>query len=278
MLSRPEIHKSATENGTNALRAAAKSATMEAPPARLQRSLMNPISKLLAKLGRARNRREDSPNDRSEPFDAQRKLSLLLGSMPVNLWATDHDLKITFNQGGGLEALGYRTSEHVGAKLTDVLGTNDPDFLPLLASMAALRGKSSQYELEWNGRYLEARVEPLVGPGGKIYGTVGLAIDVTERRHLDEALRTQAGYFQELFESAPVAIVILDENDQVLRLNNEFTRIFGYEAEEAVGRRINDLIVPEELQREGLELTAKVASGATLNQESLRRRKDGTTL
>ncbi len=198
--------------------------------------------------------------------------------MPVNLWATDHDLKITFNQGGGLEALGYRTSEHVGAKLTDVLGTNDPDFLPLLASMAALRGKSSQYELEWNGRYLEARVEPLVGPGGKIYGTVGLAIDVTERRHLDEALKTQAGYFQELFESAPVAIVILDENDQVLRLNNEFTRIFGYEAEEAVGRRINDLIVPEELQREGLELTAKVASGATLNQESLRRRKDGTTL
>src|SRR6266540_504422 len=239
---------------------------------------MNPIAKLLSNLGRARNRGGDSPAHNTESFDAQRKLSLLLGSMPVNLWATDRDLNITFSQGGGLDALGTRTGEHVGSKLTDVLGTNDPEFLPMLASMAALRGKSSRYELEWNGRYLEARVEPLVGPGGKIYGTVGLAIDVTERRHLDEALKTQAGYFQELFESAPVAIVILDENDQVLRLNNEFTRIFGYEAEEAVGRRINDLIVPEELQEEGLELTAKVAQGAKLNQESLRRRKDGTTL
>lgn len=210
--------------------------------------------------------------------DAEAKLQLLLGSMPVNLWSTDTDLNVTFNQGGGLDKLGYKTDEHVGVALTTILGTDDPNFAPIAATHAALKGVSTRYDLEWHGRFFETRIDPLIDEHGKVCGTVGLAIDVTERRDLDEALRTQGVYFQELFESAPVAIVILDGEDQVLRLNSEFTRIFGYAADEAIGRRINDLIVPDELRQEGLDMTAKVASGETLNRESLRRRKDGTTL
>ncbi len=198
--------------------------------------------------------------------------------MPVNVWSTDRELNINFNQGGGLKALGIKPGEHAGMNLTTVLGTSDPGFAPLAASLRALEGESARYELTWRGRSFETRIEPLRGNDGSVVGTVGLAIDVTERRELDEALKTQNVYFQELFESAPVAIVVLDENDRVLRINSEFTRIFGYGTDEALGRRINDLIVPDELREEGLEMTAKVASGETLESESLRRRKDGTTL
>ena len=206
------------------------------------------------------------------------KLEILLGSMPVNVWSTDRELNINFNQGGGLKALGIKPGEHAGVNLTTVLGTSDPGFTPLAASLRALKGESARYEMEWRKRYFETRIEPLRGADGTVVGTVGLAIDVTERRDLDEALKTQNVYFQELFENAPVAIVVLDENDRVLRINSEFTRIFGYGADEVLGRRINDLIVPPELRDEGLEMTAQVASGETLNRESLRRRKDGTTL
>lgn len=210
--------------------------------------------------------------------DAEAKLEMLLESMPVNLWSTDRELNITFSQGGGLKALDINTGEYVGMNLTTVLGTTDPNYEPLAASQRALNGDSARYDMNWRGRSFETRIEPMRAADGSIIGTVGLAVDVTERRELGEALDTQHVYFQELFESAPVAVVILDENDKVLRINSEFTRIFGYGTDEVLGRRINDLIVPDELRQEGLDMTAQVASGETLNRESLRRRKDGTTL
>jgi diguanylate cyclase (GGDEF)-like protein/PAS domain S-box-containing protein len=215
---------------------------------------------------------------RKSKAETEAQLQILLGSMPVNVWATDRELNIKFNEGGGLKALGIKPGEHTGINLTTVLGTSDPGFAPLAASLRALKGESARYEMHWRNRAFETRIEPLRGDDGTIIGTVGLAIDVTERRELDEALQTQNVYFQELFESAPVAIVVLDENDRVLRINGEFTRIFGYATDEVLGRRINDLIVPDELREEGLQMTAQVASGETISQESLRRRKDGTTL
>lgn len=214
------------------------------------------------------------------PFEAdtEARFKILLGSMPVNVWSTDRDLNIHFNQGGGLKALGIEPDQHAGMNLTSLLGTSDPSYAPLAASHRALQGESTRYEMQWRGRSFETRIDPLLAPDGSVVGTIGLAIDVADRREPDGVLETQNVYLQELFESAPVAIVILDENDTALRINGEFTRIFGYGANEVVGERINDLIVPDELRQEGLDMTARVASGETLNLESLRRRKDGTTL
>jgi diguanylate cyclase (GGDEF)-like protein/PAS domain S-box-containing protein len=233
---------------------------------------------IFAFLGTNRGRKGARADNVQGHSEANAKLEMLLASMPVNVWSTDRELNITFNKGGGLKLLGIQPGEHAGLNLTTVLGTSDPGFAPLAASLRALNGESARYEMEWRGRSFETRIEPIRSADGSVTGTVGLAIDITERRELDDALKTQSIYFQELFDSAPVAIVILDENDRVLRANGEFTRIFGYGNDDIIGRRINDLIVPDELRQEGLDMTARVASGETLNSESLRRRKDGTTL
>ena len=117
---------------------------------------------------------------------------------------------------------------------------------------------------------------------GLIVSLVALsAVFFVERMVLDyEAARRQTQlekvYFEHLFEHAPEAVVILDENDRVVRSNSEFTATFGYLPEEAKGRRINDLIVPHELREEGLALTDMVVRGQLVNVETVRRRKDGS--
>jgi PAS domain S-box-containing protein len=45
---------------------------------------------------------------------------------------------------------------------------------------------------------------------------------------------TQKAQLDELFERAQEGIVLLDVEDRVLRINPEFTRIFGYAPDEAV--------------------------------------------
>jgi diguanylate cyclase (GGDEF)-like protein/PAS domain S-box-containing protein len=202
----------------------------------------------------------------------------MLESVPVNLWSTDAHLNITFSQGAGLHLIGASANDQVGMTLYEVLKTRDPGFTPLAAHLKALRGELVKYETDWRGRSFETRVEPMRGPDGRITGTVGIAIDITDRKTLVEALRTQNIYFASLFDSAPEAIAILDENDRIVRINAQFTGLFGYTEKEAVGKSINALIVPPQLVGEAEGLTAKVAGGENVRAESLRRGKDGESI
>jgi diguanylate cyclase (GGDEF)-like protein/PAS domain S-box-containing protein len=210
--------------------------------------------------------------------DSERRLSFMLESVPVNLWSTDAHLNITFSQGAGLHLIGASANEQVGMTLYEVLKTRDPRFTPLAAHLRALQGELVRYETNWRGRSFETRVEPMRGADGRISGTVGIAIDVTDRKSLYDALQTQNVYFATLFENAPEAIAILDEHDHIIRINGQFTTLFGYTEEESVGRNINELIVPSELVDEGVTLTSRVAAGEKLRIESLRRHRDGHSI
>src|SRR6201987_935732 len=78
-----------------------------------------------------------------------------------------------------------------------------------------------------------------------------------------------------LFELSPDAVILTDEDYRVLRVNKEFTRIFGYTAEEAAGQWLQDLIVPEELRDESLKYRALLSSGERVELEAVRQRKGG---
>jgi len=54
---------------------------------------------------------------------------------------------------------------------------------------------------------------------------------------------------EDLFEQAPEAAVVLRTDGRIVRVNNEFTRMFGYEAEEVLSPRVHDLIVLRRLSR-----------------------------
>jgi diguanylate cyclase (GGDEF)-like protein/PAS domain S-box-containing protein len=209
--------------------------------------------------------------------DTERRLNFMLESVPVNLWSTDARLNITFSQGAGLNLIGTSASDQVGMTLYEVLKSRDPGFTPLAAHLRALQGELVRYEVDWRGRSFETRVEPIRSADGHISGTVGIAIDITDRKTLYDALQKQNVYFASLFESAPEAIAILDDRDRIMRVNGQFGALFGYTEEEAVGKDINALIVPEEFAEEGLALCAKVAAGEGIRTESVRRHKDRHT-
>lgn len=86
----------------------------------------------------------------------------------------------------------------------------------------------------------------------------------------------QKAHLDELFEQAPEAIMLVDGKDRVLRINREFSRIFGYKAEDAVGRFSMDLIVPKDHRNQALESRDRLALGGSVNVETVRARKDAS--
>lgn len=111
---------------------------------------------------------------------------------------------------------------------------------------------------------------------------VALAIDNAlreqEQEQSEDQLRKQKAHFEKLFELAPEAIVLRDVENRVLRANREFTRLFGFTVEEAVGRNISELIVPEGVWDESERLREALRRGERVNAELARKTKDGKRL
>jgi PAS domain S-box-containing protein len=95
---------------------------------------------------------------------------------------------------------------------------------------------------------------------------------------LFDRLQKQTALLDELFEQAPEAVTLMDSGERVQRVNREFRRVFGYTPEEAIGRRLSDLIIPEELRDEDARYSDLVAHGQRVEAEGVRRRKDGSCL
>jgi PAS domain S-box-containing protein len=112
-------------------------------------------------------------------------------------------------------------------------------------------------------------------PGGRPYRFVGISNDITERMRQARASLLLAS----IVDSSDDAIVSKDLNGIVTSWNKGAERLFGYTAEEAVGRAIADLVIPDDRQDEEPNILARLARGESVDHfETVRRRKDGRLL
>ena len=84
------------------------------------------------------------------------------------------------------------------------------------------------------------------------------------------------GHFAKIIESSDDAIVSKDLSGTIRSWNPGAERLFGYSAEEAVGRSIR-MIIPDDRQAEEDDVLARIGRGESVSHfETVRRRKDGT--
>jgi PAS domain S-box-containing protein len=127
-------------------------------------------------------------------------------------------------------------------------------------------------------KYVSGIGRPVLDEAGNLTTFIGTTMDITQRTRAEEELRKQKAHFEKLFELAPEAIVLRDINNRILRVNREFTNLYGFTPEEAVGRDISDLIVPEGHWEASENLREALSRGERVNAELTRKRKDGSRL
>ena len=105
--------------------------------------------------------------------------------------------------------------------------------------------------------------------------------DIARQIETEDALRASEEKFRAITGSALDAIILMGSQGQISYWNPAAERIFGYTAEEVVGKDLHLLLAPEELHeayREGFSGFKDTGAGPVVGKTSefLARRKDGT--
>ena len=97
--------------------------------------------------------------------------------------------------------------------------------------------------------------------------------DVTKRKEAEDQLRFQA----RLLDAVGQAIIAVDLQGDVVYWNRRAEELYGWSAQEAMGRPVTELVVSEDLQERAAEIRAELRAGKSWSGEFAVRRKDGSS-
>ena len=178
------------------------------------------------------------------------------------------------------ELLGYSRQELAGMNLKDLLELEDAPAGPL--ERVIQKGETAVYERRLRSRSgvftsTEIRVRAL--RDGRLIAAIR---DITLRRRAEEALRESEALIRSVVYTAVDGIITMDERGTIQSFNPAAERLFGYAAEEVIGRNVAILMPqPDREQHDGY-LAAYLETGRTkvigIGREVLALRKDGSQL
>ncbi len=140
--------------------------------------------------------------------DKERRLSLLLESIPDGVAHTDRQGRITYVNAHVTSELGYTHDQLIGRTLEDVRGRNQLTLAVATAVRRAIREKApNRMEVVWEGpsgkSTAEIRSVPELREDGEVSGVLTIGRDITERRLAEEGLRKAHAKLETMIRNLP---------------------------------------------------------------------------
>ncbi|MGH7509126.1 MAG: PAS domain-containing hybrid sensor histidine kinase/response regulator [Gemmatimonadales bacterium] len=174
---------------------------------------------------------------------------------------------------------GYPADEIVGSSIYRLIPPELHDQEREILSRVGRGERVEHYETtrirkDGNRIPIDLTVSPVRDTDDSIIGASSFSRDITERKRASEAAARLAA----LVESSADAIISKNLDGTVASWNTGAEQMYGYSADEMVGRPIYT-IIPEELAQEERDIMDRVAAGGRVaHYETIRRRRDGAQL
>jgi PAS domain S-box-containing protein len=217
--------------------------------------------------------------DRTRAEEALRargaELEAVIDRTPFMLARLDRDMRYRFISRAYARMIGRRPEDVIGKHVADILGQEG--FAAVRPHIEkVLRGEPTQYELEIRfagigPRHVCGIYTPELDRAGQIDGWIASLLDMGERRRAEQVRQRLAS----IVDSSGDAIVSKDLDGVIVSWNRGAERVFGYSAEETIGKSIT-MVIPPELREEEPKILARIRRGEHIEHyETVRRRKDG---
>jgi PAS domain S-box-containing protein len=211
-----------------------------------------------------------------------RRFRAIIEALPVALYTTDATGHLTFYNDAAVEIWGRRPALEkdlwCGAGTlyrTDgtLLPSEESPMAVSLRTGHAIQGAEILIERPGGERVpVAAHPTPVFDASGELIGGVNMLVDLTHRQQSHEYAQRLASIVQ----SSDDAIISKDLRGTIVSWNHGAERLFGYSAEEAIGKPVTMLMPPDRVSEEETILE-RLRRGERIDHfETIRRRKDGS--
>lgn len=213
--------------------------------------------------------------------ESERRTREILDALPVAVYSTDAAGQITYFNPAAVDFAGRRPA--IGDKWCVTWRLFWPDGTPLphdecpmavaLREGRPVRGAEAVAERPDGTRIpFIPYPTPLFDSSGALTGAINVLVDVTESKRSHELAQRLAA----IVNTSQDAIVSKDLSGVIQTWNDGAQQLFGYKADEAIGRSITMLLPPDRLVEEEIIL-GHIREGRRVEPyETVRRRKDGS--
>jgi PAS domain S-box-containing protein len=212
-----------------------------------------------------------------ESTSAQLRLAAIVASSDDAIISEDTDGTITSWNRAAERIFGYTEAEAIGQTIRLIVPPDLHEDEAALLQRIRLGETVDHYEtvrVRKDGRRItvSVTVSPIHTPDGAVIGASRITRDITEAKRFERDAR----HFAAIVDSSDDAIISKDLNGTIITWNPAATSLFGYTADEIVGRSIR-VIVPADRQDEEDRVLATVRRGGSVDHfQTVRLRKDGT--
>jgi PAS domain S-box-containing protein len=205
------------------------------------------------------------------------------------------DAMVVVNQSGEIVLLnlqaekrfGYRRDELLGQQVTSIIREGFAERLIADALRSAEDALAQQIGtgIELNGRRKDGSefpIEIMLSPLKSAEGILVTAAirDISVRKKAEKHLAQMEGRYRGLLEAAPDAMVVVNQAGEIVLLNVQAEKQFGYKRDELLGQKVKNLIpegFAERLIADGTRSAAEaLAQQIGTGIELIGRRKDGS--
>ncbi|PQV63056.1 PAS domain S-box-containing protein/diguanylate cyclase (GGDEF) domain-containing protein [Abditibacterium utsteinense] len=170
--------------------------------------------------------------------ESQWRLQSVIENAPIIIWSLDAQGTITFIGGHILESSGTPNRGNYGNSIFELNEASSP-----MASLArqALAGQEASEVLLVNERFFDTKYVPLRDEKGEVSGAIGVAFDISERRHAEIAFGESEARMRAVLENSQLVIWALDLDGIFILSRGRALKNIGLEQDENVGRSVFDV-------------------------------------
>ena len=209
----------------------------------------------------------------------QEKAAILGGLKKVSVEYLDPQMRIIWVNDPVQKHLGLPQDEFRKKQCFEVLQGIGKPCSGCTASKSLQTGRSEEGELFTpDGKTWLSRSSPIKDAENKIVGVVHVALNITDRKRAESALKESERLLGSIINFLPDATFVIDKNGKVFSWNRAIEKMTGIEAEDILGKGDHEYSIPFYGERRPvlIDLVKKYDPASSATYENMKREPDGS--
>jgi two-component system sensor histidine kinase/response regulator len=217
----------------------------------------------------------------ADHYQQRQYFEALVQNAPIAIVTLDLAQRIVACNPAFTRLFGYSLDEVAGQELDRLVATEAmleeaKDYTQKVTRGDVVHGYMKRQRKDGGLIDVELLGVPVIVDNAQV-GVLALYHDLTDLKRAQLELERQKQYWETLVKNSPVAIVILDLEENVVTCNPAFESLFGYSQAEVAGANLDNLIVTADASHsQAQSYTQQALSGAMVHGLARRLRKDGS--